>query len=199
VVVSCWPRAGSSQSDGSEASRSSSAAFERLSSTSKELLGRGDALGEVLELLRVVAHCLAMLPALTSSARERQEFGEHPRRARPGVPTRSITCPRPARRSATSVLSRATSRSRPTRGVRDNGSVRGRGPTRRDAVTGSDHPFSVTSPRLEHEPFVQARRRPGTDRDRTRPGGALEPCGHVRHVAERDGLRVPPRCRRTAP
>ena len=61
MVVSCWPRAGSSQSDGSEASRSRSAAFERLSSTSKELLRRRDALGEVFELFDVVAHGLAML------------------------------------------------------------------------------------------------------------------------------------------
>ena len=55
-MVSCWPRAGSSQSDGSDASRSSALAFDRLASTSKELLRGRDALGEVHELFGVVAH-----------------------------------------------------------------------------------------------------------------------------------------------
>ena len=64
----------------------------------------------------------------------------------PASPTTSTTCPRPARRSATALASRASSPSRPTRGVRDGGSVAGRGPTRREAVTGAVRPFTVTSP-----------------------------------------------------
>src|SRR4029453_2708973 len=55
-VVSCWARAGSSHRDGSEAPCSNSATWARLASTSKELLGRGDALGQVLDPLGELAH-----------------------------------------------------------------------------------------------------------------------------------------------
>ena len=45
---------------------------------------------------------------------------------------------------------------------------------------------------LEHEPLVEARRGARADRDRSRLGGALEPRGDVRGIAERDGLGLLP-------
>ena len=61
--VICWPRAGSSHSEGSEACRSSSAACERLPSTSKELLGGQDALAELPQGFGGLAHVAQSLAA----------------------------------------------------------------------------------------------------------------------------------------
>ena len=127
-------------------------------------------------------------------ARERQELGEHPRLAQPGVADHEHHLPA-ARRAGRRPPSRAgaSSPSRPTRGVRDGGSVTGRGPTSREADDGFGPALHRhLAERLEHEPFVQARRGPRADRDRPGLGGALEPRGDVRRVAERDGLRVLP-------
>jgi hypothetical protein len=55
-VVSSCARAWSSHSDGSAVCCSSSAACDRLTSTSKELLRGGDALGQLAQVLGVIAH-----------------------------------------------------------------------------------------------------------------------------------------------
>src|SRR6266540_855742 len=67
-VVSSWPRAGSSHTDGSVASASRSAACRRLASTSKVLLRRRDPFGQLLDPLRLRAHGPDMVPASSSVA-----------------------------------------------------------------------------------------------------------------------------------
>ena len=76
---------------------------------------------------------------------ERDELGEHPRLAQPGVPHDEHHLPAAGAKIRDRRSKRASSRSRPTRGVRDGGSETGRGPTRRDADTGSDR-LHRTSP-----------------------------------------------------
>ena len=109
----------------------------------------------------------------------------------PASPTTSSTCPRPARRSATAPaepgeLALATDQGRARRRLRGGPRADQAGGRHRRGPPLHRH----LAERLEHEPFVQARRRPRADRDRTRLGGALQPRGDVRRVAERDRLRV---------
>ncbi len=125
--------------------------------------------------------------------RERQELGEHPRLAQPGVPHHEHHLPAAGakirdRRSQPRELAFAADQGRARRRLRDG--TWADQARRRDGFGPPLH--RNLAERLEHEPFVQARRRPGADGDRARLGGALEPRCHVRGVAQRDGLRVLP-------
>jgi hypothetical protein len=124
-------------------------------------------------------------------ARERQELGERPGLTQPGVADHEQHLP-PARTQVDDRAGEPGELALATDQWRARGRLRG-GP--RADEPGGGHGRGPPlhrhlAERFQHEPFVQARRRPRTDRDRTRLGGALQPGGDVRRVAERDRLRV---------